>query len=311
MTDTLQPSRSGFFRGLIAASLLSACAPAQQAHSKPPAQISELTVLPSATDSQIRAVDVPHLIMYDANAPQGKLLLFLPGTNGVPERGPKRMFEAAIAQGYRVINLSYINTPAVARICRGKNLTQDSDCTEKFRTQRVFGDRTMPLISDEPQDAIMNRFEKLLTYLASTDKDGGWNFYLKNGKPNWANISITGQSQGGGMAAFIAKKIDVSRVSTFSGGWDFSAPDTIATWYSNSSVTPPDRWYGIYHSQERMAQTIDETYRAMGIPEDHIYSLSKDVPESKRAHTQGVRNTAYADVWKAVFGDGKLIEDDK
>ena len=30
--------------------------------------------------------------MYDASMPQGKLFLFLPGTHGVPERGPKDLF---------------------------------------------------------------------------------------------------------------------------------------------------------------------------------------------------------------------------
>ena len=308
MRNQTQISRARHLTGLILISLLSSCAAAQDAETGAPSEaiISEFMIVPSVTDSRISLANDPHLIMYDVNAPQGKLLLFLPGTNGIPERGPKKLFEAAVEQGYRVINLAYNTKQAVARICRGETLANDSDCTEKMRTQRVFGDQLMTLIPDEPQDAIVNRLEKLLTHLASTDADGGWNAYLKSGQPNWDIISVTGQSQGGGMAAFIAKKIEVNRVIDFSGGWDFSAPKTIAKWYYNDSVTPPGRWYGTYHSQEPMAQTIDETYKAMGIPESQIYSLSKDVQEGRKAHSQGVRNTEYSDLWATLFADGKF-----
>ena len=151
---TWRHRRAGVLTGLILMGLnecLCPCARAQKAIETPPSQISEVTVLPSLTDSRISTADIPHLILYDANAPQGKLLLFLPGTNGIATRGPRKLFEAAIAQGYRVINLSYINKQAVARICRGETLAKDPDCTEKFRTERVFGDALMPLIPDDPQ----------------------------------------------------------------------------------------------------------------------------------------------------------------
>ena len=298
--------RAKIFTRLLFMSLIISCAPIQQTIEARPAEISELTILPSVTDSRISTADIPHLIMYDRNAPQGKLLLFLPGTNGIATRSPRKLFEAAIKQGYRVINLSYINKQAVARICRGETLANDSDCTEKFRTERVFGDPLMPLIPDEPQDAILNRFGKLLTYLDSADEDGDWDIYLENGKPNWNLITVSGQSQGGGMAAFIAKKIEVNRIIDFSGGWDYSAPQKIAKWYYNGSVTPPERWYGIYHSQEPMAKIIDESYKTMGIPKDHIFSLNGDVPEGRRAHGQGIRNVAYSDMWDTLFADGTL-----
>ncbi len=123
---------------------------------------------------------------------------------------------------YKVINLSYINQPAVARICKDENLKNDVDCTKKFRTQRVFGTQLTSLIPDKPQDAIINRFTKLLLFLKENDKKGNWDLHLNGNTPNWESITVSGQSQGGGIAAFIAKKIKVNRIITFSGGWDFS-----------------------------------------------------------------------------------------
>ena len=262
-----------------------------------------LKIKPSSTDSTIKASDIPHLVRYDTSIPQAKLFLFLPGTNGIPERGPKKLFETAIQQGYRIINLSYINKQSVSRICRGKNLEDDIDCTEKFRTQRVFGNISTTLIPDQPQDAIINRFTKLLIYLNNTDKAGNWDLYLDKNKPNWNMITVAGQSQGGGMAAFIAKQHKVHRVITFSGGWDFSKTKTIAKWYATKSITPPNRWFGVYHTQEPRAAIIAETYKAMNIPKNHTYALKLDVREGKRAHGEGIRNIVYKESWIEILGD--------
>jgi len=273
-----------------------------------PTKEIEFKIKPSATDSTIKAADIPHLIMYDASNQQGKLFLFLPGTNGIPEKGPKKLFRTAIENGYQVINLSYINQPAVARICKGENLANDIDCTEKFRTQRVFGTRTTSLIPDEPQDAIVHRFTKLLIYLNEYDKNGNWDKYLDNGSVDWNLITVAGQSQGGGMAAFIAQQKLENRIITFSGGWDYSEREPekkIAKWYFNKSVTPPNRWFGLYHSQEPQALILGETYKALAIPENQIHPLDLEV-SGKRAHVEGVRNILYKDLWKQVLGNGKL-----
>ncbi len=259
--------------------------------------IVELKIKPSATDSTIVATDVAHWVRYDSTKLKNKLFLFLPGTNGIPVRGPKKLFDTAIELGYPVINLSYINQPAVARICRGENLIADAKCAEKFRTQRVFGTQVTPLIQDEPQDAIVPRLTKLLQYLVKFDKKGNWNNYLENGAPKWNEIIVTGQSQGGGMAAFIAKKKLVHRMISFSGGWDYAAKNKIAGWYANESITPAERWFGTYHAEEPKAETIDASYVAMEIPKDQIFRLTKKVREGRRAHGEAIRNTTYKELW--------------
>ncbi|MCC1485091.1 BPSS1187 family protein [Winogradskyella immobilis] len=269
-------------------------------------ELIELKIKPSITDATIKNTDVAHFIMYDNSNPQGKLLLFLPGTNGIPEKGPKAFFKTAIKQGYRVINLSYINKQAVARICKGENLANDSDCTKKFRERRIFGNVSMPLIPDEPQDAIVNRLAKLLIHLNETDKKSNWDIYLNNDKPNWNMITVAGQSQGGGMAAFIAKQELVNRIITFSGGWDYSEVKKIAKWYYNKSITPAEKWFGFYHTLEPNAKPIAESYEAMGIPNTQTYSLSLKVREGRRAHGEGIRNTIYIDKWIEALGDGNL-----
>ncbi|QXP67021.1 hypothetical protein [Polaribacter sp. AHE13PA] len=267
-----------------------------------PKEYKVLEVKPSSTDSFIKEADSPHLIVYNPDAKQGKLLFFMPGTGGMALNGPKRFFATAVSQGYHVINISYINRPAVAQICRGENLADNSKCTSEFRKQRIYGDNNFSLIDDEPQDAIVNRLTKLLIYLSKTDKAGNWDAYLEAGKPKWSKIAVSGQSQGGGMAAFIAKEHLVARVIDFSGGWDYSAKNKIANWYAAKSVTPANLWYGTYHTKEPAAKVIKESYKAMKIPENQIYSFDLAVPKGRKAHSNGIRNTNYADQWIELLG---------
>jgi hypothetical protein len=263
-----------------------------------------LKIKPSQTDSRIRVADTPHYIAYNKEVKQGRLFLFMPGTGGIADRGPNELFATAIQQGYRVINLSYINTPAVAQICRGQVLIDNPDCAEHFRAKRIYGNMDTTLIMDEPQESILNRFTKLLIYLAENDKEGNWSYYLEKGSPKWAQIVVSGQSQGGGMAAFIAKRESVARVVIFSGGWDYSSKNTIAKWYYGKSKTPLDRWYGTYHVLEPQAKTIDETYKAMNIPNNHIFPFNLEPPRGRSAHANGVRNTGYKDQWIRLLGSG-------
>lgn len=270
------------------------------------AEITVLKIKPSKTDASIKQFDTPHLIMYNPEANPGKLLLFLPGTNGKADNGLANFFKTALEVGYRVISLCYIDTPSVSVTCNGDNLAEDMQCAEAFREKRIFGKNTSSLIPDEPQDAIMNRFIKLLLYLAKHDRSGKWDNYIENGQPKWSIISVCGQSQGGGMAAYIAKKISVARVIDFSGGWDHRAKRKIANWYFSPSVTPMQNWFAAYNVNEPNAKTILETYNALSIPEENIYPLNLGVDRDK-AHVDGIRNPSYKKIWIEMLGSGRTL----
>jgi hypothetical protein len=261
-------------------------------------------IKPSNTDKTIKNANTPHLVLYDPSIKQGKLLLFLPGSNGIAENGPIDLFATAIQLGYRVISLSYINTPAVHEACAKEELEKDNNCGENFRIKRIYGENTTSVINDEPQDAIMNRFTKLLMYLAEDDKKGNWDMYLDNGNPKWEQIAVCGQSQGGAMACFIAKKLLVARVISFSGGTDRNAQGKLADWYFQKSITPPALWHGAYNKVEPTAALIARSFKILGIPSDHIYEFNSEVRSNKKAHGEGIRNTAYRKQWIELLGLG-------
>ncbi|WEK18264.1 MAG: hypothetical protein P0Y49_15845 [Candidatus Pedobacter colombiensis] len=278
-----------------------------------------LKIKPGVTDPLVKNCDTPSVIIYNPLVSQNKILLWLTGTGGNSLNIPKTFINTALECGYRIISLSFISTPGVSQICVGNRLETDSDCASAFRRKRVYGDGTFEGIPDEPQDAIIPRLQHLLKYLDKNDPQGGWNKYINSisAKPNWGKIAVVGQSQGGGMAEYIAQNEAVSRVISFSGGWDFSNSKTkkIAGWYYNKNVTPADRWYATYHVNENAAKEIAEICRALKIPRDHIFALQNPLSNrsenaNKRSehanpyHVEGIRNPVYLQIWKTLLGTG-------
>jgi hypothetical protein len=261
----------------------------------------EFHVKPSMTDSSIIRADAPHVIMYNSEAKSSKVLVFLSGTES--ETGPIEFYRTVVSMGYRLIVLSYIDTPTVPHVCTLKE--GDPTCAENFRRKRCFGNDLIGLIADTPADSIVNRVTKLLEYLKRTDPQGGWGSYSSSGGLNWSLIAVAGQGQGGGMAAFIAKNHPVARVMMFSGGWDHGgSAGKIASWYKVPGVTSPDRWFATYHFLEADAKTMIEVYRALEIPETNILILHERVPKGRRAHPQIFTNRLYRAQWVRMLGSG-------
>lgn len=258
-------------------------------------------IKPSDTDKTIKEADEEHFVEYKPSNKEKKLLVYLGDTEERPLKGPMEFFDVAVDEGYKVINLSYRTRESVVKVCRSVKLSDDSHCTEKLRTKRIYGIQTTDLINDDPQDAIVNRLVKLLLYLKKNDAAGKWDAFLIGALPNWELITIAGQSQGGGMAEFIAKREKVGRVISFSGATDNSKTGKIAQWYYGASATPYDRYYAVYHTEELKADHLKSSYSVMEVPPDHTFVLDQKVRKPKVPEYQGVRNSAYKETWKKLL----------
>lgn len=236
-------------------------------------------VPPSAADPRITRFNrADNWVFFNpAASPSAELLLYLPGSapseNGTPFDRFQAFFRTAVDAGYHIIALQYDNHPAVAQVCPRM---PDPDCSGAFREKRIFGDNVTGVISDAPQEAIVSRLATLLRYLAAQHPEQGWSRYLAGDQPAWSRIAVGGHSQGAGMAAYIAKRVGVARVVLLSGPWDFSMPGRVASpWLSMRAATPPDRWFALFHAQERQAGALRNAYAALGIPPSHIRMLDR------------------------------------
>jgi acetyl esterase/lipase len=272
-------------------------------------------IAPSAYDASVRRFNAPNYIVFDSAAkPDAPLLLFMPGTGGQPQN-TSEFADLAARQGYRVIGLEYVDTPAVEQVCPRN---PDPNCAEQVRRKRIYGDNVTSMIDDRAEESIVARLTKLLTALDHDHAADGWSRYLKDGKADWTQIAVSGLSQGAGMAAFIAQHTLVARVVLFSSPWDNSGRTrTLAPWVMRGpGETPSDRWYGAYHRDEATADLISRAYSALGVPKDHTHVFTLKPARAAGAnpfHPSVVANgatprdasgrPAYLEEWRAMLGD--------
>ncbi|HZV85634.1 MAG TPA: hypothetical protein VFF48_11670 [Brevundimonas sp.] len=262
-------------------------------------------IRPSEIDASTRRVDDAHYVAFDRPAPDTPLVVFMSGTGGRPENmAPIINFVAD--QGFRALGVSYPTAQAVVQMCAN---APDPDCSGDFRRKRIYGEGDFGLIDDTPDEAIVHRLTLLLRHLDRLHPDEGWAAYLNGDAPNWSRIIVTGQSQGAGMAAYIAKRESVARAVLFSSPWDFSPGPTLAPWLQQPSATPPERWFGVYHKDEAAADLLARSYDQLGIPADQIRVLDLDsgLIEVNQArpnpyHTIGIRDPRMHDDWRRLFG---------
>jgi hypothetical protein len=261
-------------------------------------------IKPSDTDPEIKRFDRVNYVLFNQTTPStANLLIFLTGTFGKPP-GPTAFLHAAADAGYRVISLDYNDEPAVNAYCPLK----PSACSANFRRMRVYGDGISidPSFDNSGAESIVNRLIKLLVYLDRKDPQQNWVHYLDNGMPNWSRIALAGQSQGAGMAAYMAKRQTVAGVILFSSPWDFVASNgrlqMMAPWLGMPAATPAERWFGGYHQRENEANLLAKSYAALRIPPQNIRVFKGDLPATQKAgqdknpfHGEGLMNPVYAE----------------
>jgi hypothetical protein len=225
-------------------------------------------VPPRATDPSIDQFLQDHYAMRNRSAPpNGLLFVFFPGTYARP-RDYQRVLNEASNLGFHVLGLEYpsvgedASSSMVVQVC-GRD--PDPACHGEVRAARIYGGEARG-VSVTPGNAIVHRLVRALSYLRQHFPDEGWGAFLVDGRVDWSRVAVGGHSQGGGMAAFIAKQHEVARVAMFSGPSDF-APTArrYASWLAQPSATPVDRYYGLVHADERAARSMLGAYAELGL----------------------------------------------
>ena len=180
---------------------------------------------------------------------RNRLFVMLPGT-GAPPSPYRLIIREGAQRGFHTIGLTYPNDDAVAEICLANG---DPACSGNARNEIITGTDSSTLVSVSPANSIIGRLTSLLTYLAATYPNEGWGQYLASGRPNWSLITVAGHSQGAGHAGYLAKLESLDRVVMFSGPAERATPSgQLATWLSQTNVTPTSRQYGFGHTADTL-----------------------------------------------------------
>ena len=160
-----------------------------------PRALTRSSVSPHDADPRVADV-VPSVVEYVPPG-TGTLFVYLGGATSTPETGPSEVYDFAATLGYRVIALSFPHDPG------------------------------------EPADDISARLAMLLTYLARTGPNAGWDAYLDHGEVRWSRIALGGFGQGAKLTASLANQHEVARVVLFSAPSESAlAPSFIPVWSS-------------------------------------------------------------------------------
>lgn len=226
----------------------------------PGAPLAVHVVAPSATDARIDEWNAEHYAVVDTAsiAPRGQLLVFLPGTGGVPAN--TRLFATAAARtGYHVTGLMYANDIAILSVCPSD---PDPDCMARMRTEIITGENRSPWVSVDPANSIDNRLLRLLLHLAATHPSEGWGQYVIDGAVAWDKVAVSGLSQGGGHAAYIAMLRTVARVVMLAAPADGLGGQP-GPWV-RLGATPAERYFGLVHERDPF-RSIPPNWLALGL----------------------------------------------
>lgn len=199
------------------------------------------------------------------HVPQPRLFVVMPGTNNRPV--DYRLFSAEAARaGYHVIGLMYQNDRGVDALCKGDS---DPGCAEKARMEVLTGTDHSSKLTVTPGNSIDHRLARLLAYLSREYPEQKWHRFLHQGQPDWSKIAVSGQSQGAGQAALIARERLVPRVVMLSGPPDQANPPAVDAWV-HMRETPADSYYALYHVKDNFIRGIAANMGPAGFDLDRL-----------------------------------------
>jgi len=278
----------------------------------------KILVSPRDTDRRIENPEVgesdeKHLVYLKDGDHNGRLFLFLPGHGNRPS-DYEELLRTAMAAGYHVIGLEYINT--------GDSLsTQCGTCSECYYAvfkEIMYGRNESSMIEVGRPNSIVNRLVMLLAWLVQRHPDDGWGDYLVNGRPQWNKIVAAGHSHGSSQAALIAKQKEVARVVMFAGvgnGKDkmFESPTPPVHWVTRARATPSNRYYGFVHQEDGIIQRTLANWGALGLPGQPTLVNESTPPfggshrlvasdQQQKPHGAVAKNASYEKVWEYLIG---------
>lgn len=278
-------------------------------------------ILPSDTDPRIRNYNGDGWFHWVFRAPgvpdKGKLVVFLPGTNG-KGHPPQDFSKMAAKEGFPVLGVAYPSLVSISVLDGDRN----PSAFARARNNIINAETPFGRFRTEQPDCIRSRLHHLIHFLAERQPGEGWGKYLlPDGAIDWSRLILVGQSQGGGHALFMGMEHSVERVLMFGAPKDFNKfHHEPAAWYRRPSATPLNRLFSYVHREDRQGCTYPEqleNYRAVGLlPKyrivnadesqppyggTHLFTATRLFQTSKEAHGYPLFNAVNMPVWKYML----------
>lgn len=213
---------------------------------------------------------------------------FNPATIGVSS---SEFLAEAVQRGRVVVMPAHDNAEAVGVLCGG-----DAACFEPVRWEIITGTDAPPpyttLKEVSPPNDLDSRLAALAQHLLGADALGETPpSALASETVDWAQVRVSGHSQGGGHAGVIAKHRLVERACLLAAPIDGTVADGPAAWTAPAGwVTPPTQVRAVLHRDDPGAAKALANFAALGLTQDVGYSLLDNVTADP--HSEPVNGTS-------------------
>ncbi len=205
---------------------------------------------PSDTDPAITQFNSNHYSVVDPEVPgRGVLLLFIPGTGAIPSMY-REFPQYAASRGFHALSVIYPNSQPINDLCF-QFAPVNPDAAGDARLEVIDGVDRVSFLSVDTVNCIQARVLKALQYLHTSNPALGWGQFYSGDNVLWDRIMVSGHSQGGGMAAMLAKTRITARCILFASMDWWVAGNRPYNWMSLASQTPVDRWYLLAHQRDQ------------------------------------------------------------
>ena len=160
-------------------------------------------------------IETEHLT-YASASPTGKLVIFITGTGALPDRYAS-LYDVIAGLGHHILVPVYANEDSVNGNC--KMAADEAACLGATRLEIIEGNGEMDhsdIVDVSPDDALETRLDRLLAYMVENHGEERWAQFQKDGGVDWSKVIVSGHSQGGGHAVYLAKRHEVARVVNLS-----------------------------------------------------------------------------------------------
>jgi hypothetical protein len=217
-------------------------------------QLYDFELDPMDVDPTVADSLEPQFAQLDTRAtPLGKLVVFLPGANNVPNDWADHGRQLA-SYGFHVLIPHYNNRWSTNGVCDG----QGGNCNNDTRWEALTGEDTSAAIEIARADSVEGRVISLIHYLVTSHPGGDWGYYLgPDDALHFDHMIIAGISHGAASAGMYAIGRPFTRAVMHSSGpqGDNDAP----------KMTPLSEWYAFTHTEDPSYDAIQSAIQSFMI----------------------------------------------
>ena len=202
----------------------------------------------------------------NASARKDRLLIFIPGTFGLPSNYDE-VCEAAAANGYYAFAVAYSNLLPVEFEAGVK--TNDST-VENILHEDLTGENVSSKVTTSRTNSFENRIIKMISYMDSVYPAENWKRFLTADKQiQWNKISVGGHSQGSDHAMYWSKVRSLFRATFIGGPGSFMLRNgSYPSFMQATGATSTGNLYGFNHTGDptRKWADVQKVWMILNIP---------------------------------------------